>query len=82
MRVAVGMKIANKLILSREIILDYLGGHGIITRILRMGVGSRSERERRKGHRETEGEKKERGNVGAKCNGLSRKLLSSLFKAL
>ena len=46
MRVVVGMKIANKLILSREIILDYLGGHNIITRILRMGVGSRSEKQR------------------------------------
>ena len=72
----------NKLILSREIILDFLGGHNIITRILRMGVGSRSERERRKGHRGTEGEKKGRGNVGTKCKCLSCKLLSSLFKAL
>lgn len=40
------MKIADKLILSREIILDFLGGHNIITRILRMGVGSRSEKQR------------------------------------
>lgn len=53
MRVAVGMKIADKLILSREIILDFLGGHNIITRILRMGVGSRSEKQRHSSKKET-----------------------------